>query len=137
MFKSDSSLRTILILGLSVFLAIFLGYIVASPLDMACLAVYGMIFFVLSVPILLRWHHPLMVFSWQMNAVVFLLPGRPPLWMAMIGISTLFSIAHFALNRQEKYLTVASIVRPLIFFGRSCNRHGEISWGYWIECTWG
>ncbi|MEO7299440.1 MAG: O-antigen ligase family protein [Verrucomicrobiota bacterium] len=99
---------------LSVF-AIFVGYIVASPVTWTALGVYSLIFFIFSLPLLLRWHHFLVILTWNSNAVIYLLPGTPPLWMAMVGLSLVISLAQYALNSQEKYLFVSELIRPLVF----------------------
>ena len=73
------TIRTFLAFGISIVLAIFLGYIVASPFDIMSLGVFGLVLLALAFPFLLKWHHPLLILAWNMNAIVFILPGRPPL----------------------------------------------------------
>jgi hypothetical protein len=110
-----SIVQTLLILGICACLALFLGYIVATPLTWTAIFSYGAVFTIFALPFLLRWHFPLMILAWNMNAVVFLLPGRPPLWLFMVLMSLLFSLAQYSLNKRYKFLSVPAIMYPLLF----------------------
>jgi hypothetical protein len=50
-----------------------------------------------------------------MSAVVFFLPGRPQLWLLMVGISFVVALLHYALNREQTFLNVPALTRSLIF----------------------
>ena len=115
MSNPNSLFRALLLFTICIFLAVFLGYTVASPLNSMALMTFGVVFLALAFPLLLRSHFFLLVLSWNINAVLFFLPGSPPFWMLMVGISLAFSITLFALDKREKFLAVPSIIRPLIF----------------------
>jgi hypothetical protein len=117
MLNTSTRFRIVSALCICAVLAIFLGYFIASPLDWTAVGVFTGITFLLAFPILLRWHYLLLVASWNMNAVIFLLPGRPPLWLLMIAMSLSFSILGFILNREHKHSFALQITRPLIFLG--------------------
>jgi hypothetical protein len=106
-----SPVRTVLFFS---FFAVLLGYIVASPFDWMALSVYGLVFLAFATPFLLRWHHALLIASWNMNAMVFLLPGTP-LWLAMVILSLLISVGAYALIDRKKYSYVPQLIYPLIF----------------------
>ena len=89
---------------------------------------FGVVFLALAFPLLLRSHFFLLVLSWNMNAVFFL-PGSPPFWMLMVGISLAFSITLFALDKREKFLAVPSIIRPLIFIAAVVLMTAELRGG--------
>ena len=76
-------IRSLIIYGLCLPLAIILGYQLAMPLDLPGLVTILAVLFLPLVPVLLRWHHWLLILSWNMNAVLFFVPGRPYLWMLM------------------------------------------------------
>ena len=78
-----SLFRALIVFTGCIFLAVFLGYIVASPLNKTALLIYGLTFLALAFPFLLRWHFFLLILIWNMNAVIpdSVLPGGPPLWM--------------------------------------------------------
>ena len=110
-----SLFRALVVFTFCIFLAVFLGYVVASPLNKTAILTFGLVFFALAFPFLLKWHFFLMVLSWNMNAVIFFLPGGPPLWMVMVALSFTLSLSFFALDKQEKFISVPSVIRPLVF----------------------
>src|SRR5439155_22213287 len=100
MTDSFSFLRSLLIYSICVPLAIFLGYLMATPADFTTYTVLGFVLFMLILPFLLRWHHAWLIAAWNMTAVVFFLPGRPDVWMALAWISLLISGVQYILNRM-------------------------------------
>ena len=115
MANPSSLFRALVVFTLCIFLAVFLGYIVASPFNRTALLTFGLVFLAMAFPFLLRRHALLLIVSWNMNALVFLLPGNPPLWMVMVALSLTFSLSFFALDKHEKFLSVPSVIHPLIF----------------------
>ncbi|MDB6123737.1 MAG: hypothetical protein JWQ71_2730 [Pedosphaera sp.] len=107
--------RSLVIYGICLPLAIFLGYLLATPLDIWTLGAVGLVFVFLSVPLFLRWHYPWLILCWNLNAVVFFLPGKPQFSLMMIPISISVSILHYILNRKLKFLQIPSLTRPLCF----------------------
>jgi O-antigen ligase len=118
MTSTSSLLRSLLIYSICLPLAIFLGYLIAQEGNpIYSLTTYiGMlpILFILVLPLLLRWHHGLLIVSWNLGAVLFFLPGRPDLWMAMAGLSLLISIVQYILDRRHRFLSAPSVSRPLV-----------------------
>src|SRR5206468_5649828 len=60
--------RTHLIMGLCLPLAVLLGYFLAQPLEAGSMAVVLLVISVLSVPLLMKWHHPLLILCWNVTA---------------------------------------------------------------------
>ena len=109
--------RTHLIMGLCLPLAVLLGYFLAQPLEAGSMAVVILVISVLSVPLLMKWHHPLLILSWNVTANPLFLPGRPALW-ALMGVTSLFfAILGRSVNPQRRFLQVPSITRPVLFLG--------------------
>ncbi|MEO6337749.1 MAG: hypothetical protein ABIP71_13090 [Verrucomicrobiota bacterium] len=79
--------------------------------------VFGFLVAMFLLPSILRWHHFLLIASWNMSAVVFLLPGKPPLWLLLTAISLVLSLLSYTLDKRKKYLSVPSVLRPLLFLG--------------------
>src|ERR1019366_816338 len=75
--------RSLLIYGLCVPLAVFLGYLLATPLEASTTLVVGITLFVLAIPALLRWHHVWLIAMWNCTALFFFLPGKPAVWMGL------------------------------------------------------
>jgi len=108
-------IRALIIYGLCLPLAIFLGYLLALPMDRTSFVIVALAVVLPLVPALLRWHHLILIASWNMNVVVFFLPGPPNLWIIMSGLSLLLSVLHRILNRETKFLHAPMVVKPLIF----------------------
>lgn len=70
-----SIIRSLLIYGLCLPLAIYLGYLLANPMDRVSFGVVIVVLFLPLIPLLLRWHHFLLVMSWNMSVVLFLFPA--------------------------------------------------------------
>ena len=108
-------IRALIIYGLCLPLAIFLGYLLATPMDLTSFTIVALVVVLPLVPVLLRWHHLILIASWNMNAVLFFLPGPPNLWIVMSGLSLLLSVLQRILNREIKFLSAPTVARPLIF----------------------
>ena len=76
----------------------------------------GSVVMLLAVPLLMRWHHPILIFSWHAALIVILVPGQPLLWVPMSGVAFLFSILDRILSKRETFLNVPAVTWPLILF---------------------
>ena len=117
MSNASAVFRSLIIYGLALPLAISLGYLLATPLDFTTMTVVGIILFILTIPLLLRWHHPWLFATWNMSAILFFLPGRPSVWLIVALISFCIGVLQYIINRDVKFLNVPSVTRPLLFFG--------------------
>ena len=115
MTGASSLLRTLVIYSVCLPLAIFLGYLMATPLDFTTLFGVGLILFILCLPLLLRAHHMLLIVSINMFAVVPFIPGKPYLWIAATWLSLTISLGQYILNRRLRFISVPSVTKPLIF----------------------
>ena len=113
MANSSAISRGSLIVGLCLPLAVLLGYMLAEPLDAASLAVVLVIFCVLSIPLLMRWHHPLLVLSWNAAISPYFLPGQPSAWMLMSVVSCLFAVITRAVDSKRRFLLVPAMTKAL------------------------
>ena len=114
MTNAPALFRSLLVYGICLPLAVVLGYLLATPLDFTSLGMVVIVFAVLAVPVLLRWHHVWLIALWNTTAVMFIVPGKPPVWMALAAISLGISILQYAINRDMKFLSVPSVVWPLL-----------------------
>jgi hypothetical protein len=114
MSNAPALFRSLIVYGLCVPLAVILGYLLANPLDLATVGVVGVIFFVLIIPLLLRWHHAWLIATWNMTAMLFFLPGKPALWMGLAAVSFTICILQYALNRKKLFLDAPTVARPLL-----------------------
>ena len=108
------SLRTLAIYAVCLPLAIFLGYVVSNPIEMSTVVTYAIIAFALFLPLLMRYHHALLMLSWNMTATIFFLPGRPTLAMLAIIFSGCIFILQRALDRNTRFISVPQVTVPLL-----------------------
>ena len=107
--NAPALLRLLVIYAVCVPLAVIVGYMLANPLDYSMLAEFGILAFILVLPILLKWHHWLLLLSWNLNLVLFFFKGSPPPWLAMAAVSLLISVLQRALSRQHQFISVPVI----------------------------
>jgi hypothetical protein len=115
MTSSFTVVRSILVYGICLPLAVFVGYLLAEPFTFTTFTTVGLLLLVLAIPILLNWHHQLLVLSWNATAVVFFIRGRPNLWLVMVALSLVASLLQGALSRRMKFVHVPSVTWPLVF----------------------
>lgn len=88
----------------------------ATPTSMVAVGLVGVLGFVLSLPLLLRWHRPLLFFSWNAAIQVFVLPGSPRLWMLLTGLSLMVTVLGSTLDRRIRLLNVPALTWTLGLF---------------------
>lgn len=115
MTGTSNLLRTLLIYSLVLPLALIIGYAMATPMDFTTWVLLGLVLALIGTPLALKWHRPLLFMSWNMTAVIFLLPGRPQLWLVAAALSLTVSLVERALFRDSRFLRVPSVLFPLIF----------------------
>ena len=108
--------RRLLIFVILVPLAAFLGYLLADPDFGSFILIGGFVCLLLS-PIFLRWHHLILVASWNLWMVIFFLPGGPPFWMLTALISLGITLLHKILDKQKRLCGVPSVTWSLIVLG--------------------
>lgn len=111
---SKESLSGLLVFAIIVPLAIFLGYLLATPMEATSMVWVAMTLFLLLSPILLKWHHELLIVSWNLALVVFFLPGAPAVGYLAGGLSLLFFLGKRALLKEANPVHCPSVSIPLI-----------------------
>ena len=117
MNNSAAILRALIIYAICVPLALVVGYVAVSlgnAPTYSNITVIGVVALVLSAPIVLRWHHPLLVLSWNLPLVVFFLPGSPPMYLPMLVLSLGISVLQRAMNKNMRFITAPQITLPLV-----------------------
>jgi hypothetical protein len=114
MTNAPALFRSLLVYGLCLPLALFLGYLLATPMDATTVMAVEILFFVLAIPLLLRWHHPWLIATWNSTVMLFFLPGRPPVWMGLAAVSFAICILQYTLNRKMRFLHAPSVMWPLL-----------------------
>ncbi|HYG34975.1 MAG TPA: O-antigen ligase family protein [Clostridia bacterium] len=110
-----SAVRALLVYALVLPAALFLGFMVATPTDTSSMIITGVVIMALSLPLLLKWHHPMLFLFWNMTAVAFFLPGSPELWLIVAFVSLGFALVERALSKEMRFIPALSITMPVIF----------------------
>ena len=108
-----SIIRSLVIYGLCIPLAIYLGYLLAIPMDRVSLIFVVTALFLPVIPLLLRWHHALLILSWNMSVVLFFLP-KTYLWTFMVAVSLGLTVLQHILRRNVRFAIVPSVTWPLL-----------------------
>jgi hypothetical protein len=98
---------------LAVPLAVVLGILSTSPDELTYMLV-GLLMFFLALPLLIKWHHSLLVVLWNCAFVAFFLPGQPEFWMVLTALSFGLSALNYIIWRRP-FLSVPAMTRPLLF----------------------
>jgi hypothetical protein len=114
MNNAPAILRTLIIYVVCAPVAVFIGYLLANPLDYSTVALYGTLAVVVCSPLLLRWHYWLLLLSWNLSINLFFFKGSPPPWLVMTAFSLLISVLERALSRQSQFVKVPEVTLPLI-----------------------
>lgn len=111
---NNATLRTLLIYAVTLPLAVFIGWMVAGDLTRTSFAVLAAIVFVLMLPLLLKWHYPVMVFSWGTFITIFFLPGQPALWMLMAVLNLGIAVLNRIIQKRRVFLPAPAITATLL-----------------------
>jgi hypothetical protein len=95
--------------------AVLLGYFLAEPMESGSMAVIVFVAFVLAVPLLMKWHHPILVLSWNACINPVMLPGQPQIWIPVAAASLIFALLNRAVDPDSRFIYVPSLVNPLLF----------------------
>ena len=85
--NTPAILRTLVIYALCIPLAVWIGFLLAEPADKFTFGYGGILLLVFLTPILLRWHHFLLIAGWNLSMTIFFLPGTPPVWLLLTALS--------------------------------------------------
>src|SRR6266480_7514636 len=107
--------RSALIYGLCLPLAILLGYVLAQPGYFMTLAVIALALGIMSLPLWMRWHHPLLILSWNASLIVPFLPGQPNWWMCLSFISLSFAVLLRIMTKKGEFLSAPALTFWICF----------------------
>lgn len=115
MTNANSAARGLLIYGMILPLALVVGYLMATPTDMASAGAVGLLLLALSTPLLLKFHQLILFLSWNMGVTIFVLPGSPSLWILMAFGSLIIYVGQRALDREKRFISAPSLFWPILF----------------------
>ena len=108
-------MRSLVIYGVCLPLAILLGYMLASPNDVSNFGFIGLVIILMMPPLMLRFHFVWMIAAWNMVAGFYFLPGGLPVNWVMIALSFGISFISYVMDKKHAFISVPSMNRPLIF----------------------
>ena len=114
--NAPALIRTLVIYGMCIPLAVWIGYLLAMPADRMTFSYAGILALIFLTPILLRWHHFLLIAGWNFGMTIFFLPGSPPMWLLLTAISLGISVVHRTISNRAHFLSAPEITWPLLFF---------------------
>ena len=116
MNNAAAILRALIVYAICIPLAIVVGFatvsMVNSP-DYSSVGAFGVLALILSAPILLRWHHPLLVLSWNLPLIVFFMKGSPPVCLPMLAVSLGISIMQRTMDKNMRFIPAPQVTLPL------------------------
>lgn len=105
--------QKLIVLGIVLPLAALVGYLIAEG-DLESIAVVGVLAGILVIPLVLRWHHFILVLSWNLALTVFFLTGSPPLWILSALISCGLILLAKIMDRKMVLLNVPGVTWSLL-----------------------
>jgi hypothetical protein len=107
--------RAHLIMALCLPVAVLLGYFLAEPMESGSMAVIVLVMLVLAVPLMMKWHHPILVLSWNACVAPVFLPGQSQIWLPVAAASLIFALLNRAVNPELRFIYVPSLANSLLF----------------------
>jgi len=109
-------MRTLVIYAVILPLAVFIGWMAVdlANWDRTSFSMIAAIIFVLLLPALLKWHYPVLLFSWNTAITIFFLPGTPTLWMLMAGITFGIAALNRIIQKRPVFFSAPSITASLL-----------------------
>lgn len=123
-------IRSLVVYSLCLPLAIFLGYLLAMPMDTMSFTVVVLALSLPLVPLLIKHHHLLVFACWNTSVVLFFLPGRPNLGLVMTIISFGLALGQHILNRNIRFNHAPSVSRPLILLAIVIIMTAQVTGGF-------
>ena len=108
--------RNHLIFGVCLPFAVLLGYLLADVRDPVSMVIIATAIAGLSFPLLMRWYHPILIFSWNLTAQATFLPGAPFLWAFFSLLGIFFAMLNRSINSENKFAHVPSLTLPISVF---------------------
>jgi hypothetical protein len=116
MNNAAAILRALIVYAICIPLAIVVGFVTVSLVNSPSYSnfgIFGVLALILCAPILLRWHHPLLVLSWNLPLVIFFLKGSPGLYLPMMFVSLGISVMQRTMDKNKRFIPAPQITLPL------------------------
>jgi hypothetical protein len=118
MTNPAATMRMLIVYGICIPVAIFAGYFLVNAVNSptyGTLGILGVVIALLLTPIFIKWHYPILILALHLPVVCFFLKGAPPIWQVAVILSLGIAIVERALNNKHRFLSVPSMVWPMIY----------------------
>ena len=115
MIGSATVSRPHVIFGFCLPIAILVGYILAEPAEVSSFVCLAVILGIVCIPMVIKWHHLLMLFSCNAAMAISFAPGRPSFWEMFGIISICLLMMNRSLGDPINFYKVNQISKSLIF----------------------
>lgn len=129
MTNPNAAVKLLIVYAIIIPVAILLGYLLTNPLDYGTIGFVGVLLALLVSPVFLKWHYPIMLFGLACPAVMFFLPGRPPMWELVVIISFIIAIAERILSSDRQFVRVPVMTWSLIFIAAAVALTAKLTGG--------
>lgn len=137
MSSVPAAFRSVILYLILVPLAVVLGYMLTTPLQWSSFGMVGMVLLILALPLLLRFHHPLLILGWNCTMIVFFMPGAPNVWLPLVAISLTVSMVQRTIDQDFRFISVPSLTWSLLAIGAVALITAEATGGIHMRSTGG
>jgi hypothetical protein len=107
-------LNKIIIYCLILPFVVLIGFVVAQTDSFMSQLILAAVLMIGSLPLLMKWHHSLLILSWNAAVQAFFLPGQPGLWIVLVFVSLFFSIWQRSVSGKTSFISVPFLTWPLV-----------------------
>jgi hypothetical protein len=98
-------------------LAVLVGYFLADPTQSGSMAVVVLVVAALAFPLVMKWYHPLLIFSCNAAFVFSFLPGGPPIWTVAAMLGLFFVVLNRCVDSRRRLLVGGPVAWSLLALG--------------------
>jgi hypothetical protein len=128
--------RSLIVYAICVPLAVVIGYEATDLPNYGAYGSYvwiGVLIAVLAFPLMMKWHYPLLVFSWSCPMTLFFLPGSPGPFLVMTVVSLTISVVERILDKNKTFITPSAVAWPLLMLLAVMIFTGELTGGFGLH----
>jgi hypothetical protein len=111
-----NALKNLMGMALVAVVAIIVGVALTDPLQRESIGTLGLLVALLVFPLVVRYYGYFFAFSISSGLTIPFVPGAPYLWVGMAAVTLGLAALNRTLRKQQVYLSVPEIVRPLLCF---------------------
>jgi len=98
-------------------IAILVGYLLADPLQLASISIIAILIGLLAIPMVIKWHQVLLIFSCNAIFQFSFLPGTPPLWLLATVLAFGIAVLNRCIDPARPLYLGGSIAHSLLAIG--------------------